>query len=76
VVLVRFRTPVHGKDGISDEFIDGAVVSIVQETIAAAPRLPATSRRRTANVCEPSASEAVVVGEVQVDHEPLSTRHW
>jgi hypothetical protein len=43
--------------------LDGAVVSIVQETIAAAPRLPATSRRRTANVCEPSASEAVVVGE-------------
>ena len=53
----------------------GAVVSMVHDAMAAGPVLPAPSRRCTAKECEPSASEAVVSGEVQAVQAPLSMRH-
>ena len=53
----------------------GAVVSMVHDAIAADPVLPAPSRRCTAKECEPSASDEVVSGDVQVVQAPLSIRH-
>ena len=55
---------------------DGGVVSTVHVVVVDVPVLPAASTSRTLNVCVPSASVAVVYGEVHAVHAPVSSWHW
>ena len=65
-----------GPDGPLSIVVSGAAVSTVKlRDAGVASTLPAVSVARTSNVCAPSASDAVVCGELQEAHAPASTRH-
>src|SRR5688572_8604208 len=63
-------------DGPSPIVVSGTPVSTLKLRAAAGPLLRALSRARTSNVCAPSASAAVVCGDVQVANGCGVTRHW
>src|SRR5918996_1377403 len=63
--------------GACEIVVCGAAVSTVIARLAGLVSvLPAASVARTSNVCAPSASAAVVCGDVQAANTAASTRHW
>ena len=65
-----------GPDGPLSIVVSGATVStVIVRMSGVGSMFPATSVARTSKVCEPSASEAVVVGEVHDVQAAPSTRH-
>ena len=57
--------------------VSGAVVSTVSERLAGVgSATPAASMARTSNVRAPSASAAVVCGDVHAAKAAVPTRHW